>query len=479
MIRAVPTALLLVAFVGCDLPPGDTNTGGGGSDTTKGCVGAAECDDGNPCTADTCENNICSYTAAAAGTACPDASLCNGDETCSAEGVCVAGTPLAIDDSDKCTVDVCDPKTGDVAHPMSPACGAWEPTTSQNAPTARVGHTAVWTGKEMIIWGGEVSTMVDPAGVTSTGAKYDPVAKTWTPTSLTNAPPPRHSHTAVWTGTRMIVWGGYGDTAFESTGGSYDPETDTWTALSASGTPAGRTNHGAAWTGSEMLIWGGIAGGAVQPSGARYSATNDTWSAFPSANEPSPRYGHSLIWDGARAIVWGGNDLFDWHADGAFFDPASGWTGATSMSGVPKMRERHTALWSGAAMLVWGGFDGGVHLGNGGAFDPASGSGSWSAITDSGAPSGRSRHVAVWTGLQMMVWGGCGGDSCFETRDDGGFWTPGADGGQWVAVPSGKVASGRIDATLVWTGNEAIVWGGKAGLTGQLLNTGAQSVPDM
>ena len=31
---------------------------------------------------------------------------------------------------------------------------------------------------------------------------------TWTPTTLTNAPSPRYCHTAVWTGSEMIVWGG-------------------------------------------------------------------------------------------------------------------------------------------------------------------------------------------------------------------------------------------------------------------------------
>src|SRR5437868_2691207 len=31
---------------------------------------------------------------------------------------------------------------------------SWTPTTIVNAPTAREGHSAVWTGSEMIIWGG-------------------------------------------------------------------------------------------------------------------------------------------------------------------------------------------------------------------------------------------------------------------------------------------------------------------------------------
>ena len=30
----------------------------------------------------------------------------------------------------------------------------WTATTTDNAPSARDGHTAVWTGSEMIVWGG-------------------------------------------------------------------------------------------------------------------------------------------------------------------------------------------------------------------------------------------------------------------------------------------------------------------------------------
>ena len=36
------------------------------------------------------------------------------------------------------------------------------------------------------------------------------VDDTWTATSTTNAPEARYYHTAVWTGSEMIVWGGSG-----------------------------------------------------------------------------------------------------------------------------------------------------------------------------------------------------------------------------------------------------------------------------
>jgi hypothetical protein len=50
---------------------------------------------------------------------------------------------------------------------------------------------------------------------------------TWTATA--GAPDARHLHTAVWTGSEMIVWGGEGAfSLFNNTGGSYNPSTDTW-----------------------------------------------------------------------------------------------------------------------------------------------------------------------------------------------------------------------------------------------------------
>jgi hypothetical protein len=40
--------------------------------------------------------------------------------------------------------------------------------------------------------------------------------------SATGAPAARYQHTAVWTGSEMIVWGGYGGTNFNDTW-SYTP----------------------------------------------------------------------------------------------------------------------------------------------------------------------------------------------------------------------------------------------------------------
>jgi N-acetylneuraminic acid mutarotase len=107
----------------------------------------------------------------------------------------------------------------------------------------------------MIIWGG-----FDNGGYANTGGRYNPNTNSWTATSLTGAPSPRQEHTAVWTGTEMIVWGGYffdfmGHTL--ATGGRYNPTSDSWIATGTNNTPQDRASHTAVWTGIEMVVWGG------------------------------------------------------------------------------------------------------------------------------------------------------------------------------------------------------------------------------
>src|SRR5947207_8687479 len=89
---------------------------------------------------------------------------------------------------------------------------------------------------------------------TNTGATYKPATNSWTATSTTNAPSARSGHTAVWTGSEMIVWGGFGRIGGESnTGGRYNPGANSWTATSTTNVPADRSGHTGVWNGSEMI----------------------------------------------------------------------------------------------------------------------------------------------------------------------------------------------------------------------------------
>jgi hypothetical protein len=91
----------------------------------------------------------------------------------------------------------------------------------------------------------------------------------------------------VWTGSEMIVWGGADDFLQPfNTGGRYDPGTDSWTATSTTGAPDARLLHTAVWTGSEMIVWGGQEHGPSGPSG--FSNTGGRYCAQAGAPTPSP-----------------------------------------------------------------------------------------------------------------------------------------------------------------------------------------------
>src|SRR5437667_12236995 len=77
----------------------------------------------------------------------------------------------------------------------------------------------------------------------NSGGKYNPTTDTWTATSTTNAPAAREYHTAVWTGSEMIVWGGSGQLSALNTGGRYNPSTDTSTATRAGKAPTPTQPH--------------------------------------------------------------------------------------------------------------------------------------------------------------------------------------------------------------------------------------------
>lgn len=189
---------------------------------------------------------------------------------------------------------------------------SWTPTSvSTGAPVQREQHTAVWTGNGMIIWAGITAP---PAALLNTGGRYNPVLDTWMPTSTgANVPIIREWHTAVWSGNEMIIWGGNplgASSADTNTGGRYNPASDSWLPTSTGvNTPSARSNHTAVWTGNEVIIWGGFSDPNLFNTGGRYNPSTDSWSATSiDANVPSGRLNHTAVWIGGAMIVWGGDD---------------------------------------------------------------------------------------------------------------------------------------------------------------------------
>jgi N-acetylneuraminic acid mutarotase len=321
----------------------------------------------------------------------------------------------------------------------------WGATTTANAPSGRAGHTAVWTGSEMIIWGGGLNT----------GGRYNPSTDSWIATSRTNAPTGRYGHTAVWTGSEMIVWGGLDDFSNDvNTGGRYNPGTDTWTATTTINAPTARYAHTAVWTGSEMIVWGGTAGSGVYfNTGGRYNPSTNSWTATSTTNAPG-RNLHTAVWTDNEMIVWGGRTTSssDVNTGGRYNPSTDSWT-ATSTTNAPAGRIYHTAIWTGSEMIVWGGSSHSDGGNTGGRYNPSTDS--WIATSLTNAPYKSYDYTAVWTDSEMIVWGGVG---YYGLENTGGRYDPGTD--TWTATSTTNAPAARYVHTAIWTGSEMIVWGG-------------------
>jgi len=220
----------------------------------------------------------------------------------------------------------------------------------------------------MVVWGGDDGSGQAPL---DSGGRYDPNSDNWLPTSTVGVPSARRLHTAVWSGSRMIVWGGADALTRLGDGGRYDPAGDTWEPLSSVGSPSPRWFHSATWTGSEMIVWGGW-DDICPGDGARYRPASDEWQPMSSVQAPSA-CSHSAVWTGDHLIVWGG---------------------ATS----PGAGGRYTVLTD-----------------------------TWTPMTFAGAPPGRSGHRAVWTGTSMIAWGGEPPPGDPSPTSTGGVYFPGSD----------------------------------------------------
>src|SRR6266511_1191344 len=71
--------------------------------------------------------------------------------------------------------------------PDGPGTGAWEKRSS--FLQGRIYHSAIWTYKEMIVWGGRSSFA--PSDNKNDGAIYNPATDTWRQMSSEGAPSPR------------------------------------------------------------------------------------------------------------------------------------------------------------------------------------------------------------------------------------------------------------------------------------------------
>lgn len=338
--------------------------------------------------------------------------------------------------------------------------GMWTSLPAVGALSPRYGQVAVWTGTVMLVWVGYGCLDGDTANcgegqALGDGAAYDPAEGTWRPISPAGAPSPRADPSAVWTGREMLVWGGFGE-GYLGDGAAYNPTTDTWRRLPGAGAPRPRYRSVAAWTGQALLICGGVnaALGGLLTDAASYDPKTNRWSALPPIGARAGRGGSVAVWTGTELLSWG-----CCHAGaGIGYVPATGAWLSVPADGSRFPQSPSVAVWTGREALIWGA-SGATRLneplvGQGAAFGPATDR--WQAISRTGAPSPRFQPEGVWTGAELLIRGGYGdGDSLPR---DGAAYDPQTD--RWRPWPIDGAPAGRCDGSLVWTGRAMLVWGG-------------------
>jgi N-acetylneuraminic acid mutarotase len=351
----------------------------------------------------------------------------------------------------------------------------------------------------MLVWGG----VLDGTPL-NTGAVYDVEHDTWKKVSEIGAAEPREDHVAIWTGKEMIVWGGNGFSEENdkiSTGGRYNPELGRWTALPSLQLTA-RDDARGVWTGSEMLVWGGRDDNGHTNDGARYHPTTNTVRAMSDDQAPAAREDHTAIWTGSEMIIWGGWNGIDndrnYNIGGGRYDPKSNRWRKISNVGAPEPREDQLAVWTGSEMIVWGGMRHEkpesrtvkTNMANplasnegpskrattqlsdlatiphprirqmvtGARYSPSTDS--WTPMSDVGAPDGRDDAVMVWTGHEVLIWGGQSRDRNDEeiSLADGSMYIPSSN--LWCSLPALPEIESRKDHVAVWTGSKMLIWGG-------------------
>lgn len=188
--------------------------------------------------------------------------------------------------------------------------------TSPLAPRSSAGTG--WTGSELLIWGGFDGTWKHGRpGAFADGAAYDPSTREWR--MLPPAPLEARMPLSVWTGHEFIVWGTAWQIKSEAPrdGAAYDPRTDTWRTIAEA--PIGLTDANAVWTGREMIVLGaflrnGRSATTDTSIGAAYNPSRDEWRTI--ADAPITT-GDSTAWNGHEMIAW------DYEQNSAAYDPVS------------------------------------------------------------------------------------------------------------------------------------------------------------
>jgi hypothetical protein len=300
------------------------------------------------------------------------------------------------------------PSPSTATDPLGSISIGW--TQLPSPPALLPGASDVWTGSELLVWGGSYGKSQDYSP-SAEGYAFDPVTMSWTP--LPPAPLPGKYALATWAGTEAIFLG-VGTDPSQWQAQALDPSTGAWRVLAPPPlTP--RTGAVLEWTGSKVIVWGGgDRGEEVNLTGAAYDPATDSWS--PIADAPFGLNQADAVWTGSRMLVFGslldGRNVADTkQAVGEFYDPGSNsWQEIAPSDLSPQAT---AAAWIDGRMVA---FDYGWRSAE---YDPATDS--WKPLGDLDFQSGECYPDSAVVAGEVFAFG-CGEAAAWSPGDR--TWTP-------------------------------------------------------
>ena len=216
----------------------------------------------------------------------------------------------------------------------SPSAASSSPTPTTRPASWRLLPAAPIEGDypQLGVWDG--NALLIPSSPNSLRAKHCPKLATYIPAQSAwrvLPPGPRTgdacfdgTQKAVWTGKEMFVWG--------VSNSAFSPASGRWRRLPK--TSRGRGGPGVAvWTGRQVIGWGGTdCCGIASDEGAAYTAATNSWRSLPPS--PLSARAAPGAWTGTELIVAGGNDGEGEHrfSDAAAYNPITRtWRSLPSM----------------------------------------------------------------------------------------------------------------------------------------------------
>jgi hypothetical protein len=224
------------------------------------------------------------------------------------------------------------------------------PATLPRPPIAWANAVQLWTGTELVVWGGHSEFSPSAA---AHGAAYDAASDRWR--ILPDGPlAGREEAGAAWTGEEVVIWGGMdGEPRPRGDGAALHPATGAWRRLPRSPLDARRPAI-AVWTGDEFVVWGDASRSRAARDGAAYDPAADRWRRLPPALVALNSA--SAVWTGTEVVIYGAlldgaNYSVRRHAQGIAYDPARGrWR---RLPPYPLSPQASTLAWTGAEVVAW------------------------------------------------------------------------------------------------------------------------------